>query len=362
MRALYSLLLLVPAGLVARAADKDRPQPIKLTAEESAAGWLMLFDGDTTFGWKIKGPAKVKEHVLALAGNNKVAHTATTSAFRDFELRYDIDTGGQEVTVTFGNVTEVLKTNGWAAITVKRTGNQVDSESQGNVEATTRATGDAAAATPIRFEVPANATLQLRNVKLRPLGLTSIFNGKDLTGWKPIPDKKSTFAVTREGWLNIKNGPGDLQTEGQWDDFVLQLDVFSNGKHLNSGVFFRAIPGKFWSGYEAQIRNQWEGKDRSKPVDYGTGGIYNRQPARRVVSSDKEWFTMTVLAHGKHLAVWVNGYQTADFTDPRKVGDNARSGCKVAKGPISLQGHDPTTDLSFRNIQVAALPRKEGKN
>jgi len=26
-------------------------------------------------------------------------------------------------------------------------------------------------------------------------------------------------------------------------------------------------------------------------VDFGTGGVYNRQPARRVVSSDREWMT-----------------------------------------------------------------------
>jgi hypothetical protein len=132
--------------------------------------------------------------------------------------------------------------------------------------------------------------------------------------------------------------------------------VFSNGKHLNSGVFFRCLPGKKWSGYEAQIRNQWEGDDRTKPVDFGTGGIYRRQPARKVVSSDKEWFTMTIAANGKHLAVWVNGYQTADFTDTRKPNVSAREGSKVDKGPISLQGHDATTDLSFRNIRIAALP------
>jgi hypothetical protein len=135
------------------------------------------------------------------------------------------------------------------------------------------------------------------------------------------------------------------------------LECISHGKHLNSGVFFRCLPGQFWSGYEAQIRNQWEGNDRSKPVDYGTGGIYNRQPARKVVSSDKEWFTMTVVAHGNHLAVWVNGYQTADFTDNRKANPSARKGSKVDKGPISLQGHDKTTNLSFRNIRIADLPK-----
>jgi hypothetical protein len=190
------------------------------------------------------------------------------------------------------------------------------------------------------------------------MGLKPIFNGKDLTGWKEIPGKKSRFTVAAGGELNVNDGPGDLQTEEQWQDFVLQLEVFSNGNHLNSGVFFRCIPGAFWSGYEAQIRNEWKGNDRTRPVDYGTGGIYNRQPARKVVSSDREWFLMTVAAEGNHLAVWVNGYQTADFTDTRPANPSARKGTKTDKGPISLQGHDPTTDLRFRKIRIAELPRR----
>src|SRR5262249_5410935 len=148
---------------------------------------------------------------------------------------------------------------------------------------------------PIRLqiEVPAGIEVALRNIKLRPLDLSPIFNGKDLTGWREIPGKKSKFTVTKEGWLNIKNGSGDLQTEGQWDDFVLQLECISNGKHLNSGVFFRCVPGQFWSGYEAQIRNQWQGEDRTKAGDYGTGGMYKRQPARRGVSRSQERVTKT---------------------------------------------------------------------
>ena len=90
---------------------------------------------------------------------------------------------------------------------------------------------------------------------------------------------------------------------------MLQLDVISNGEHLNSGIFFRDLPGQLWQGYEAQIRNEWQGysndpkqaalpEDREKPVDYGTGGVYNRQPTRKVVSSDHEWFTYTITADG----------------------------------------------------------------
>src|SRR5207302_8205417 len=96
---------------------------------------------------------------------------------------------------------------------------------------------------------------------------------------------------------------------------------------------------------------------RDMPIDFGTGAIYNRQAARKVVSNDYEWYTMTIVANGKHLAVWVNGYQTADYTDLQAPNKSARKGSKVDKGPISLQGHDPTTDLSFRNIRVAELPK-----
>ena len=121
-------------------------------------------------------------------------------------------------------------------------------------------------------------------------------------------------------------------------------------------MFVRAIPGQFWSGYEAQIRNEWKGDDRTKAVDYGTGGIYNRQASRRVVSSDHEWFTMTVIAQGPHLTTWVDGIQVTDFTDTRPPKESARQGYRAKPGVISLQGHDPTTDLSFRNIRIKELP------
>jgi hypothetical protein len=198
--------------------------------------------------------------------------------------------------------------------------------------------------------------VRFRNLKLRPLGFKSLFNGQDLKGWTVLPDHPSVFSVTPQGWLNVRNGNGDLQSDAEFGDFVFQLDILSNGTHLNSGVFFRAIPGQFWSGYESQIRNQWEGDDRAKPVDFGTGGLYNRQPARRVVSSDREWFTMTIAAAGPHLATWGNGIQVTDFTDTRPASDNARQGYRAKAGVVSLQGHDPTTDLSFRNLQIAELP------
>ena len=52
----------------------------------------------------------------------------------------------------------------------------------------------------------------------------------------------------------------------------------------------------------------------------------------------------------------MNGYPVADFIDERPANENARNGCKTGKGAISIQGHDSTTDLNFRNIRLAELP------
>jgi hypothetical protein len=65
------------------------------------------------------------------------------------------------------------------------------------------------------------------------------------------------------------------------------------------------------------------------------------------------------VARGRHFATWVNGIQMVDWTDNRPEHDNARNGCRLKKGPISLQGHDPTTDLSFRNLRIADLTAKD---
>jgi hypothetical protein len=233
----------------------------------------------------------------------------------------------------------------------------------------------------LRFEVPAGGRVSLRNIKLRPLDLKAIFNGKDLSGWKEFKGSKykSKFSVTPQGWIHIQNGPGDLQAEGQWGDFVLQVDCQTNGDRLNSGVFFRCRPDEYQNGYEAQIHNGFTappGKEytleeydpathklidkkkiRYTAIDYGTGAIYRRIPTRFQAAKDHEWFTLTVIAQGNHIATWVNGMQMVDWTDNRPPSDNARNGCKLGKGPISLQGHDPTTDLYFRNLRIAELPK-----
>lgn len=367
-------LLLILAG-TARAAEP--PKPNLLTPKEIADGWVLLFDGETTFGWKTEGAASTKDGALVLGGD-KPTLAQVTAAFPAFvvEFEYKAEVPQQAATPEFWAFSSrVLENVGpgkkYKSYPFSVFLNASDTWSVGRYEfrdgGHKAAVGNIGSESPwsepppfaAAINVPAGTLVRIRNLKLKPYDLRLLLSGKDLTGWKQYTGDekraKSKFTVTPEGWLNIANGPGDLQTEKQWADFVFQGECISNGKHLNSGVFFRCIPGQYQQGYEYQIQNGYKDNDRTKPEDFGTGAIYRRVKARKVVPNDHEWFTMTLIANGKHIRTWVNGYPTVDWTDDRKESNNAREGCKLGAGPISLQGHDPTTNLSFRNLRVSEL-------
>jgi hypothetical protein len=361
-RALCLAAFLVAGG----ASAQDKPKPNTLTPQEVADGWILLFDGETTFGWKIDGTAEVKDGML-IFGDAKARATATfTTIFETYEARLEVE-GLAEV--SFLEEAEMRSRsiglfNGKpTAVAIKASVDPMDSRLNHKIDAGADGVQQLNVAlvtqgrARLRLAGKEGKQVMLKSAKLRPLGATPLFNGKDLTGWKVFAGEKykSKFAVTPQGELSVKDGPGDLQTEKAFGDFVLQLECKTNGKALNSGVFFRCLADQYQQGYEAQIQNAYKDNDRTKPADYGTGAIYRRVPARKVVANDNEWFTMTVVADGKHVSTWVNGYQTVDWTDDRPADENARKGYRAGKGHLSIQGHDPTTDLLFRNIRIAEL-------
>jgi len=347
--AAFSLLILATAGLA------QTPAPNKLTDAEIAEGWLLLFDGEGLFGWKAADQAqwKVADGAITLA-DGKSGSLRATSQFDNYVLKIDYrcDKGGKlflgvQWQFDGGNVP------GWHSVEITIDGSKIVVAQDGKV---LKEAKKASASRRNSITLNAIGRIELRNIKLKPLATKSIFNGKDLTGWKNTPKSKSVASVTPEGWLNLKNGWGDIETAGQYADFTLQLEVLVNGKNLNSGVFFRCIPGEIMNGYECQIHNGYKDNDRSKPQDCGTGGIFRRQPARKVVSDDFQWFALSIHADGPHVATWVNGYQVADWTDERAPHDNPRNGLRLKAGTIQIQGHDATTDLSLRKVRVAELP------
>jgi hypothetical protein len=394
MRSLLCLGLLFTIAISALAGDTTPP---RLSPKEIAEGWISLFDGETGFGWKVEGGQVTVRDGVLLVGGDKATQLFTTTEFGPGELRIECRWKGKEKPTLFvrGKDVPALSTvvspdsppplvvpgfpGEWSQLKII----SEKATQQGWLKSKDRgSTWSLGAPDPARgkhgFKIPAGTTVEIRRFQFKPLDLTVVFNGRDLAGWKEFPGQKSTFSVTPEGWLNVKNGKGDLQTVGKWADFTLQVECISNGDYLNSGIFFRCQPDKYQQGYEAQIHNKFnkeadktyviedydpkthmlvgKRKEKYQAVDYGTGAIYRRIPARKQMSRDREWFTMTVIAVGRHVGVWVNGVQVTDWTDNRPAKDNAREGYRQEAGPISIQGHDPTTDLSFRNIRIAELP------
>ncbi|MCI0639785.1 MAG: DUF1080 domain-containing protein [Gemmataceae bacterium] len=364
-------------------------QSAALSPKEIQDGWLRLFDGETTFGWSTKGDVQVGKDALTLAGGKVGAEMRSTTEFGFFEaeLTYRVDNSNKSPVIELLSKLELAggeRQSKWQTAHFRyhrdEAKNQVVVEAEiprdkGAALASMRVTTVPAPRVPFVFHVPPGSRLLIQSLKLKTLDMKLLFNGKDLSGWKVFPGRKSDFTVTDQGEINVRNGPGDLQTEGKYGNFVLQLECKSNGKHLNSGIFFRCRDIEYQNGYEAQIRNEFKpeptqeyvleeydpetnkllAKKKMKytAVDFGTGAIYRRQPARKEASKDGEWFTLTVVAHANHFATWVNGLQVADWTDHRPKSDNARTGCRLQPGHISIQGHDPTTDLSFRNLRIA---------
>lgn len=341
---------------------------------QQSGQWIYLFDEGSLFGWAKLGDAnwQVDDKALVCASGSG-GMLATTSEFQDFELTLEVRlkedcTSGIAFRTPLdghpsengGSVLWIEEPKGsgspWHTIQIVAQGDSVSATLDGK-PAELRQGANRVGHIALLYDRNNNTRLAARKVQLRPLGMASLFNGKNLDGWNIIPGHASKFAV-KDGAINITNGNGQIETAGTYKNFLLQLDIISNGEHLNSGVFFRTPPGVFWKGYESQVRNQWARDDRAKPVDYGTGGIYGDQPARLVVPSDHEWFTKTIVITGNHMAVWINGYQVSDFLDTRPVSRNAdgKAGYVPDAGTINLQGHDPTTDLSFKNIAIQSYP------
>ncbi|MBX9579565.1 MAG: DUF1080 domain-containing protein, partial [Gemmataceae bacterium] len=324
--------------------DTDRSDALLPAAVRE--GWVNLFDGESLFGWEPddRATAAVRDGRLVLTGGEKGGYLWHAARFpEDLEMVAVWQATGpvrfvSRVGPCHASIGVDHDGRPYTAARSARSGRAFTVTSASRVKPGIWATsGDGGLVRDcppgtmrLGFELPKGSQVTVTRLAVRPTGAKPLFDGKGLSGWKMFagdPKRMASKAeVTAAGELALKNGPGDLQTEGQYADFVLQLECKTNGKGLNSGVFFRCLPGQYQQGYEAQIQNSYLGDDRTKPVDFGTGAIYRRVPARKVVSSDDEWFTLTVVADGPRISTWVNGYPTVSWLDDRKPADNARQG------------------------------------
>jgi hypothetical protein len=385
----FSIVVVLTASFSAFGAE-----PELLSQQLLDDGWISLFDGETSYGWQTTGDAKwdIADGEIR-TGGEKSGFLMTTTEWGEYLLHVEFKAAARTNSGVFlqsplkpiDPARNCYELNIAPADNPFPTGSFVGRQ-KGKLakkkfpaadewhsfdvavldgEFAVRLDGKSvlqyADAKPIRMGhiglQSREGAVAFRNIRLKPMGMQPLLNGRNLDGWNKERAEKCQFQLTDKGELHLSNGPGQIETVRDYMNFVLQLECKVNGSGLNSGIFFRTLRNGRWAGYESQIQNGFKDRDRTKPKDFGTGAIYRRQPVRRVVADDMKWFTKTIVADGPHMAVWVNGYQVTDWTDKRPENESGRNGLRLGGGAIAIQGHDATTDFLFRKISAVELPR-----
>jgi len=176
---------------------------------------------------------------------------------------------------------------------------------------------------------------------------TTIFNGKDLSGWKIHGTEKWHV---ENGELVCENGPdkgyGYLSTEKEYRNFILTLE-FKQEANGNSGVFIRSnIEGTRISGWQVEVA----------PKGSATGGIYESygrgwliKPEVRLEENLKsgEWNMMKIRVVDDSVTTWLNGQKMVQLRDD-KIGRG--------RGFIALQIHDGGgIKVRWKNIRIQEI-------
>jgi len=179
----------------------------------------------------------------------------------------------------------------------------------------------------------------------------SLFNGKNLDGWRIInPDQPNGFKVV-DGILvtdpvQPKNGDhlyyGNLRTDQEFEDFNLTLEV-NIPEENNSGVYLRGI-------YEVQIYDSY-GKELDS---HHMGALYSRiTPSVSAEKPHDTWQKLDITLCDRHVTVILNGIKIIDNQPVLGPTGGAISSDVLAPGPIFLQGDHG--NVLYRNITLRPI-------
>ncbi|MEM9280960.1 MAG: DUF1080 domain-containing protein [Verrucomicrobiota bacterium] len=179
----------------------------------------------------------------------------------------------------------------------------------------------------------------------------SLFNGKDLTGWRTYEDDKINGWRVEDGLLvNITpktdfSATGDhanLRTEAEFEDFWLHIEFLIEADR-NSGVYLRGI-------YEAQVVD----RDSRMQGLQGVGAIFSRiAPSENAGRPPGEWQTYDITLVDRHVTVILNGVKVIDNQPVTGPTGGAIVTDPMSPGPIYLQGDH--TAVKYRDIYLAPV-------
>lgn len=175
-------------------------------------------------------------------------------------------------------------------------------------------------------------------------GWTSLFNGKDLTGWK-APEPNPYWKVV-DGVLTGDNAADKkgsmLYTTESYGDFELEADCRWMGE-IDSGFMFRKPELQMQIGVSRSLKKDMTGS-------FYVGKYpeeFQAKEAEKLIKAN-DWNTFKLAVKGDTVTVWINGTQASQFKD--------KEGKYKAPGPIGLQIHGGLAmKVEFRELRVRPL-------
>ena len=179
----------------------------------------------------------------------------------------------------------------------------------------------------------------------------TLFNGKDLTGWRLInPKQENGFKVVDGILVNDpvqkEDAPhisyGNLRTDKLFEDFNLKIEV-NVPKGSNSGIFLRGM-------YEVQVLDSY-----GKVLDsHNMGALYSRiTPTVGAEKPAGTWQSLDMTLCDRHLTVLLNGIKIIDNQPVYGPTGGAMISDVFSPGPIYLQGDHGK--IAYRNIVLTPI-------
>ncbi|MBR5847845.1 MAG: DUF1080 domain-containing protein, partial [Bacteroidaceae bacterium] len=226
------------------------------------------------------------------------------------------------------------------------------------------------------YEVPATKQHLEKLSKIEETGFVSIFNGKDLTGWKGLlaapydnPYQRAKLNKTKlaklqaeaneamaKSWSAVDgtilfNGQGSsLCTEKQYGNFEMYVDwMLYDGSEPDAGIYLRGTP-------QVQI---WDTRRTNVGAQVGSGGLYNNKvdskPLKVADNPVGQWNSFYIKMTDERVTVYLNGELVVNNVIMENYWD--RSLPIILKEQIELQAHG--SKVAYRNLYIKELPQAE---
>ncbi len=221
-------------------------------------------------------------------------------------------------------------------------------------------------------------------------GYTSLYNGKDLTGWRSwdvtsAPPSWESAAESTWQVLNIKTGQSNtgslITTDGSFMNFDFKVE-WATSTNGNSGIFIRYLTNP-----PTGAKNAWGGAfgPESQVVDvnnsdgnsdlHRAGDLYDMIP---VADAQRNWVfngskvggvevyrynQFRIIAFGNHVAHYGNGHKLLEYIAHSKAWNDAYAQSKYNGQPLYGEAHAGSmyfqnhgqTNIHFRDVRIKNL-------